>query len=46
MSVRSILAETDVGCNVKRGIELAEEFDGEDDGALGIVCGRTAVILP
>ena len=45
MTVRGVLAETDVRSDVELGEELAEEADGGDDRAVGVICGGAAVVL-
>jgi len=45
MSVRGVLAETDVRRDEQAREERAQFFDGQDHGPLWVICGRTASVL-
>lgn len=45
VSVGCVLAETDVCCDVERGVERAELLDSLNHRSFGVICGSTLAIL-
>ena len=45
MSVRSVLAETDISGDVERGKGFPQNLDGLDDRAVGVVCKSSRLVL-
>ena len=45
MPMRRILAETNVRRDEQLGEERTQLFDGQDHGALRVICGRAALVF-
>lgn len=45
MAMGGVFAQADVGCNVNRGEDFANESDRLDDGSFRVICRGTLPIL-